>query len=310
VPSRTNQTDALGAPSDTFTESPLEHVRSLFIRFVQLVFYGQPPGSYHWDPADDVTELFLSNESPIHTESLGRRPGVSFTRGPVQFSSLGLDDMLEYDPRTGRKTKSVLIPGVMSLNVISRVPLECENIGFRIAERLWAEREVLMREGFFEIGRSPMIGAPTPAGTLVAGDSGDEYVAVVVSCPYQFYRTTAITPLGHHIVNGVEMRLRPQMGFRQNKGTSIGAEIHMCPPDPYSPASDAYGHSPSAGEQPPGPLLATHPFNPAQRVFVKPVNPLQQGLRPPSIGGRVIPITRTCVAESELQIGDESRIKV
>lgn len=96
--------NAAGAfPTDSFQYNPLEHLSSLFIRFTQGIFAVAPPGAYHWSPDDDLTEIYISGENPVKDVSLGTRPGLSFTRGPVQFYSLGLDDMLRYDQRTGTK---------------------------------------------------------------------------------------------------------------------------------------------------------------------------------------------------------------
>ena len=313
MPSKVTQTSPL--PEGSFTDSPLERVRTLFAGFVQGLFYAAPPGAYHWEPSSDLTELFVSDEGPIHTESLGQRPGVSFTRGPVQFYSLGLDDMLSYNAETGTKQKSVLVPGTMSINCISRVPLECERIAWIIAEQLWAHRELLMKEGFFEIGRQPVIGSPSPAGSLVSGDQGDEYTATTVSCPYQFYRTTNITPLGKRIVSSMTLMMRARL----NQTGSLGppAEGHEYPasveghrPPSFSSASDARGNTPRAGEVAPSLPVVPHPLNPAQLVVVRTIRPYRPGLRAPSIGGRSIPLSEAHVPESSPHVTDTRKVKV
>jgi hypothetical protein len=314
VPSKVTQTSLL--PEGSFTDSPLERVRTLFAGFVQGLFYAAPPGAYHWEPSSDVSEIVISDEGPIHTEVLGMRPGVTFTRGPVQFYSLGLDDMLSYNAETGSKQKSVLVPGTMSVNCISRAALECERIAWIIAEQLWANRELLMREGFFEIGRQPVISSPSPAGTLVAGDQGDEYFATTLSCPYQFYRTIQVTPLGKKIVSSMTLMMRARLGQMSSGGAAPTtshegpASLEVSPPPSFSPASDARGNTPRAGEEAPHLCVVPHPLNPAQLVVVRPVRPNQPGLRRPSIGGRTIPISDPCVTESFSHVTSTSKVKV
>ena len=315
MPSKVTQTSPI--PEGSFKDSPLERVRTLFAGFIQGLFYAAPPGAYHWEPHADTTEIFISDESPVHTESLGQRPGVSLTRGPVQFYSLGLDDMLALNQETGTKQKSVLVPGTMSINCISRVMLECERIAWIVAEQLWAHRELLMREGFFEVGRQPMIGAPTPAGSLVTGDQGDGYFATTVSCPYQFYRTTNITPLGKHIVRNMALtmhtRVRPaarSLGAAATDGAEFPISLRGCLPPSFSPASDAQGNTPAPGEEAPVRPVVPHPLNPAQLVVVRSSRPNRPGVRPPSIGGRTIPLSDCCVTESSSHLIDTMKVKV
>lgn len=315
VPSKVTQTSP--GLENSFKDSPLERVRTLFAGFVQGLFYAAPPGAYHWEPSADTTEIFVSDESPIQTESLGQRPGVSFTRGPVQFYSLGLDDMLSYNFETGSKQKSVLVPGTMAINCISRASLESERLAWIIAEQLWANRELLMREGFFEIGRQPVIGAPSAAGSLVAGDMGDEYTVTTVTCPYQFYRTTNITPLGKQIVNAMTLMVRSRLrgnvgslGPVDTNGVEYPFSIHTCPPDPFSPASDVRGNTAAPGEEAPLLPVVPHPLNPAQRVVVRAIRPNSPAVKPPSIGGRTIPLSDSCVPESSLHNTDTRKVKV
>lgn len=314
MPSKVTQTQPL--PEGSFKESPLERVRVLFTGFVQGLFHAAPPGAYHWEADPIVTELFVSDESPIHIEDLGRRPAVSFTRGPVQFYSLGLDDMLTYNAETGSKQKSVLVPGTMSINCVSRVSLESERIAWIIAEQLWAHRELLMREGFFEVGRMPVIGAPSPAGSLVAGDMGDGFVATTVSCPFQFYRTTNITPLGKKIVSAISMNMRARAlgvsscGPPASAGPEYPYSVRGCFPPSFSPASDVLGGTPNPGEEPPELPVVPHPLNPAQLVVVRAVRPNCSSLKPPSMGGRAIPLSESCMPESSSHVTETSKVKV
>lgn len=299
-----------------FRNSPLEQVRTLFAGFVQGLFQAAPNGAYHWDPDLDSTEILVCDESPVQVTNIGQRPAISMTRGPVQFYSLGLDDMLSYNNQTGVKQKSVLVPGTMSINCISRVPLEADRIAWIVAEQLWANRELLMAAGFFEIGRQPVIGSPSPAGSLVQGDMGDEYVATTVSCPYQFYRTSAITPLGQQILGSFDVTLHARAQRTEALGASYSldanpaAGIHNTRPPHFSPASDAAGNTPAPGEEAPSLPLVPHPLNPAQLVIVRAARPNRAGLQAPSMRGRSIPLQYSRVTESSVYDAGTSRAKV
>ena len=320
--SRIPRTTADGAfPQDSFRYSPLEHVSSLYIAFYQGLFAASPPGAYHWTADDDTTEIYISGENPLKDVSLGTRPGLSFTRGPVQFYSLGLDDMLQYDPRTGTKRKSVLVPGTMTINSLSRVPAESSNLAWVCAEQLWMHREMLMAEGFFEIGRQPVIGSPSPAGALVSGDSADEWYSTPVSCPFQFYRTSQTSPLNKEIVRGLQLSLRHRLSTLEQQSKDGGGPIRdpgpglpfefirEFPPAFAPAASDVYGGTPQPGERAPQLLTVPNPRNPAQQVTIRSSRPNMPAVRSPSIGGHALPLSTPDVEQSTCSPVQRVRIR-
>jgi hypothetical protein len=283
----------------------------LYAAFVQGLFAAAPVGSYHWSPDNDRTEIFVTGENVIKSDHIGMRPAVNFTRGPIQFYSLGMDDMLKYQFSTGQKTKSVLIPGVMSINCCSRSTLESEKIAWVVAEHLWLLREQLIGSDlFFEVGRQPQLGSPSPAEGIVAGDSADEWYCTVVTSPFQFPRMSQYTPLNKHIVQSIELQIRAQllnarqwsMGGPPASHNGVEVPLHTCvdlPPAFAPDASDARGRTPDpAGVAPPPPPYMPHPLDPARQVRVRTINPYRPGLRPPSMGGRAIPIAECAVEES------------
>jgi hypothetical protein len=322
VPSRIPTTTAAGAfPEDSFKYSPLEHVSSLFIAFYQGLFSASPLGAYHWSSDDDLTEIYISGENPLKDTSMGARPGLSFTLGPVQFYSLGLDDMMSYDPATGTKRKSVLVPGTMTINALSRVPTESKNIAWVCAEQLWLHREMLMAEGFFEIGRQPGIGSVSSAGALISSDSADEWYATSVACPFQFYRTSQTSPLNKQILQGLQLNLRQRLATIRSQSKDGGGQIGTPGPglpfefDAHYPpafapaASDVYGGTPQPGELAPELLTVPDPRNPAQRVFIRSSRPNSPAVRPPSIGGRPIPLAAASVEQSNRSPVQRVRIR-
>lgn len=268
-------------------EQPLLQVRRIYAGFFQGLFYAAPHGSYHWDPDPRTTEIIITDENPIQTEVIGKRPAITFTRGPVQFVGLGIDDMLSYDARTGTKKKSMLLPGTMSINCCSRNDLESEYLAGVCAEQLWMHRELLMRAGFFEIGRNFLIGAPSPAGSIVAGDSADEWYVTTVNSPFHINRTSSFSPLNTRIAQDVAVRLstRPHVirystwGQRANEGLQQyeGEQEDVLPKVP-------------------------HPLDPTKTVVVRGVYPNRPGIRPPAIRGRTIPVRPVDVEGSDTEL--------
>lgn len=318
MPGRVIETSPRGAiPDSSFKYTPLQHVRVLFASFVQGLFFGAPRGCYHWEPSLEESDIVITDENPIHIDTVGVRPAITFTRGPIQFFSLGLDDMMSYDFQTENKKKSVLVPGTMTINCCSKNDLESELIAWIIAEHLWLLRHLLMREGFFEIGRQLVTGAPSPAGSIVTGDGAKEWYCTSISCPFQFARTSQFTPLNQIAINNIQMALRtgarsfPQQGIPA-EGHEVPRNINLCFPPSFAPnASDAHGATPDPanGEQEVLPIVP-HPLNPSQKVVVRTVNRNKPGLRPASMGGRVLPISERCVEESTHLVTDTRTVKV
>ncbi len=287
MPSKAHEAlPARSFPSSSFKYTPLRHVRVLFTSFVQGLFNAAPPGAFHWDSDLDATEIVITDENPIHIETLQSRPAITFTRGPVQFYSLGIDDMEFYDFRYEKKVKNILVPGTMSINCISRVDLETEDLAWVVAEHIWLLRELLLKEGFFELGRQISVGSPSPAGSLVANDQGDEAYVTTVSVPFQFPRQSAFTPLGRRIAESIELRVSAA-GKRVNSQGPPQAgwefplnEVRSFPPSFAPDASDVYSKTPDpAGVRESFLPLQPHPLNPAAMVTVRTVRPNRPGIR-------------------------------
>jgi hypothetical protein len=284
-------------PESSFKYNPLLHTRILFIKFVQGLFSALPEGCYRWSPDDSTTELYVTGEEEIKPEVVQRVPAVSFVRGPIQFYGVGLDDMEDFRFDTGKKTKGVLLPGTMTINACSRLSLESEHIAFVIADHIWLLRGLLMRQGMFDVGRGIQVGSPSKAGSLIAGDAGDEFFCTPISVPYQLTRLSSVTPLGQRVVQSIEQCISVR-GPRRVLSEGAPASGHELPFGvKYSfPASFA----PEALDTPePHVSVQPHPLNPAKQVCVRVV-------RPNSAASNLyrsraaIPIQPTCVEQSSV----------
>lgn len=316
MPSRVSQTNPRGAfPQSSFRNTPLEHIETLLISFMQGLFGHLPVGSYRWTP-DETSEIHFAASAPVHVKDIGQRPAVTLTCGPLQFLSVGLDDMTGYHFDTGQKEKTVLVTGTMSINCSARVYLQSRQIAWIIWEHTWLLRELLLRAGFFDIGRSMMIGATTSAEQIILSDQGDEWVNTPVLCPFQFSRTSSVTPLGQHIVAGIEASIRAfqQQASSQGVPTAAGTDLPFAwtasAPPAFAPnASDARGGTPNPGVTSSGLPLARHPLNPSQLVTVRIARGTRAGVRAAQ-QLPALPITEAGVEQSPLLVTDPQRVKV
>lgn len=286
MPATVRRSPSKGFAESGFKYTPLEHVRTLLINFVQGLFSAAPAGDFHWTSDIEQTEIIIRDENPIHVETYGQRPCINFTMGQTSFYSLGMDDFLFYDFDISRKTKGILVPGVTNINVSSRVDIEAHNLAWVIAEHIWLLREVLLKEGFFEIGRGINISPPSPPGSIIASDSSDEWTCSTISVPWQFARKSAFTPLGQTIVKNIIGNINPgaaqsatPMGWPAAPGAEMPINVNVAPAPPY------YGQDTSNLPK------QAHPTDPARIVTVRAVRPYQNGLNGPSMNGRPLPIT-------------------
>lgn len=293
-----------GSYPASFKYTPLEALRNLFVGFLQGIFAAAPPGAYHWDQDRNATDIIIQDEAPTEEETMQQKPLITLTRGPLQFYSFGMDDMLSYDQDIDRKTKSILVPGTMSVNCLSRTSLEAENIAWVVAEHLWLLREILIKNGLFDTGRQITVGGVSPAGSIIADDNGSTWYLVAVTVPFQFVRTSSFTPLGKEIVQNIEARFA--YGFEKHKPVGPLPEtanaplsVYRCPPPTLIPSSDARGGTATAVPTHNFLPKQRHPLYPDRQVFVRVVRPNIPGLRPyiPSGQGQV-PIPTPCMEES------------
>jgi hypothetical protein len=287
MPSRVHETRTSGGsfPGSSFKYTPLRHVRVLILSFLQGLFAEAPPGQFRWDPDDELTEIVIRNENPLHTDTIGQRPAVSLTMGSIQFYSLGIDDMYSYDVAYDRKVKIVNVPGTLNINVCSRVDIEAHDLAWVIAEHVWLLRELLIKAGFYEIGRGISIGPPSPAGSIVTNDSADEWYCSSIQIPFQFTRKSAFTRLGAQIAQNIELNVAARSPRLIEDGRG-GPAVHenefsvlqhtQFPPSFAPGATDVYSRTPDpAGLRTYALPVAPHPLNPAKLVTVTTVRPFR-----------------------------------
>ena len=292
-------------PESSFKYNPLMHVRVLLIRFVQGLFAASPPGCYRWSDDDEMTEIYISGEEEIAPEIVEKLPAVTFIRGPVSFYSLGIDDQDGYDFALDKKTKDVLIPGTMTVNACSRKSLESEHVAWVIADHIWLLRDLLMKMGFFEIGRGIQVGSPSKAGSIISGDQGDEFFATAVSIPFQFSRRSSFTPLGLQIAQNINqcLNLAPGQPVRSNgapgdpllgqgQGHEYPVSLQYKYPESFAPEARDLKE--------PLPVLQPHPLDPSQMVCVRVVRPNRAGANL-FRSAAAIPIQQPCVEQSSIQ---------
>tara|TARA_R110002126_G_scaffold48716_1_gene135388 strand:+ start:793 stop:1572 length:780 start_codon:yes stop_codon:yes gene_type:complete len=182
----------------------LGDTKDILLRFLQDLFFQMPRGQgcYHFEPAQEVgemdekaTEVIISDAGSVNTDSVEKRPAIIISRGPFAYGNTSLDHLLKKDPGLMSSTRvhTDLLSGSFVINCVSRAGLEAEEVAVIVMKAIRVYRRELQKAGFFHIGTMIQIGNETPAGTLVQGDSDDDFVNVPVSFPVYYQESWTVT---------------------------------------------------------------------------------------------------------------------
>lgn len=180
------------------------------IDFLKWRFSLLPAGAYRWDPESDGSpeqsgsEIFISADTPIMPEKVGQRPAITVLRSTAAFQGVGIGDVAFNDLATGAVVRMDIIPTTVMVNVLSRLPVEAEKLGWFVLEQIWAFRDAIIRSepSILYTGNRPSLSPPSPAGSLVAPSTDVEWSVVVVSFPTFLQHATTTLPLNKRIVKG------------------------------------------------------------------------------------------------------------
>ena len=174
------------ADMSAWGENPLFHLTRLFITFLQELFGQAPVGSFHWTEDDTMTELIISDETPLHMEVIQKRPAIVTVRSGVAWAGIGLDQLMGKSIKTGEEIFTDMISGNMTLNCMSRVSVDAEYLAWLCSRHVWILKHTLMKWGFHKVGEQIQVLGRSPAGQIVSGDTEGEVILVPVVIPFHF----------------------------------------------------------------------------------------------------------------------------
>jgi len=215
-----HQTTPEGQPGDDGT-SPLILIQRTFVSFIRGLFAQIPAGGpYHWEePSADRAQdqegsaIWIGTDTPIQPEIVGMRPAITISRGPAAFHGLGLGDRAFIDWRTGATSKMDMLPTTVSVNVLSRVPFEAEQLAWFVGRHIWNLRDELLRGNTYALylGNRPAFSPPTPAGSLVGGpDTEHNWTCVNINFPVYLQHLEVAMPLNRPVLGEVVMVVTAQ----------------------------------------------------------------------------------------------------
>ena len=209
---------SLGQSGDEISswgENPLFHLTRLCLIFLQELFKNAPEGSnFKWDEDDELTRLYITDETPINNEVIEKRPAIASTRSGFAWAGLGLDQLRNERIRTGEQVFTDMLSGHITFNCMCRVAVESEYLAWIVSRHIWIFRHLLMKLGFHKIGEGQQILGRTPAGALISGDTEGEIINVPVVVPVHFQWTEKVQEKDLPLMNSVETSLLATMARR------------------------------------------------------------------------------------------------
>lgn len=177
----------------SWNENPLFVATRTCIMFLQELFRSAPKGCFHWTEDPETTDLIITDEAPLQTEVIEKRPAIVTVRSASSFAGIGLDQLEFLDMKTGAEAHTDMISGNLSFNCMSRVKVQAEYLGWQVGRHIWIFKHMLMKAGFHKIGENIQFMSPSPPKALVTGDSESEIVNVAAVVPFHFVWTDTIS---------------------------------------------------------------------------------------------------------------------
>lgn len=176
-------------------EDPVVYALRLYVQYLQGLFNFMPDGSFKWDPDKEISEIVIRAQAPLDLKTVGKRPAITVVMGPYNFSNLGIDNLLTYNPRTGNRVRTDLIAGHLVVYCIANSDILAMRLAHIVSHHTRVNQRLLESEGgFHSIARpAPTVNSPSPPGQLVMGDPG-QLIMTQVNIPYQIQWTWETTP--------------------------------------------------------------------------------------------------------------------
>jgi hypothetical protein len=199
-------------------EDPLYYFTRIYLLFLQGLFQQFDQGSYKWSDDDRITEIVITDQSPIPRSRIEQRPAIIAMRGPAQFANMSLDNVRKVDMRTGAKERTDMVTCTMSLCCIAKMGPEAQRIAWIVMSRIRGFKELLQRAGLHKTGDELSITPESPPGAVISGEGDMEAVMVTVQSPFFFQWTEVVTPLYAPHLQAIEVHMRA--GLAQNITTA------------------------------------------------------------------------------------------
>lgn len=189
-------------------QPPTYMAQRRLVEFLKWRFSQLPEDLYRYvdeasDPDGRKSQIFIGADTPIDPVHIDEKPAITVLQGPVVFQGMGFNDRAEYHSPSGRVTKLDLIPATITVNVLSKLPVEAQRLAWFIHEQIWAYADdiVVSEPCIHAFGQRASISPPSPAGSFV-NSTDMEWCVVTISYPMYLSHKIVVEPLNRHRIPG------------------------------------------------------------------------------------------------------------
>lgn len=192
-----------------YGDEPLDWHTRVYLLFTQGLFQQMPIGSWKWSDDEKLSEISITDQAPFPRERVEQRPAIVVMRGQAQYANMSLDNMRSVDWKTGAKERTDLIACTMALNVVAKIDVEAQKIGWILMRHLRTFKTLLQRYGrIHKIGDEVSISPVSPpTGAVITGEGDMEFVMCTVQSPFFFQWTERYTPTDKNLSREIDAHL-------------------------------------------------------------------------------------------------------
>lgn len=201
-------------------EDPLFQYTKLFVRFLQVVFATFEKGAYRWSEDMETTDVVISDQGMLRREVVDKRPLIVCMRGAASWLNVSMDQFLDYDLESGKRSHTDLISCSMTYNCLAREGLEAQRIAWIAAYATRTLKRHLLRAGLHRVGENVDMGAETDAGNILP-DSGKDFYLVQVSVPFFFQDSYSVAPVDKLLLKDLHLTLTSEVNYPAPDGKPV-----------------------------------------------------------------------------------------
>jgi hypothetical protein len=216
----TNFTAATLPDLPAYGDEPLDWHTRVYLIFVQGLFKQMQSGSWKWSDDEKLSEILITDQAPLPRERVEQRPAIVTMRGQAQFANMSLDNVRSVDWKTGKKERTDLVACTMSLVCIAKIDTEAQKIAWILMRHLRTFKSMLQKYGRMhkvgdEINISPV---SPPIGSIIQGESTEEFVMCTVQSPFYFQWTESSTPTDGIMAREIDAQMFAALGPSDTTG--------------------------------------------------------------------------------------------
>lgn len=196
-----------GDERSSWADNPILHVTRLCLSFCQGLFEQSPMEDLRWFPDPEQTRILITDDAPIDSEVINKRPAIVPVRSAMSFAGIAMDQLQSMRPDTTERVHTDLIPGHMTFNCIARKKWRAELIGWVVARHCWILRRLFLKAGFHDFGQRIGMQPPSPPGALISGAAEAESVNVAIVVPFYFQWGDTINSQDNRTLSAIEARI-------------------------------------------------------------------------------------------------------